>query len=210
MKKLAAFFVILISLTVLIGCNGSKKTVTSSTNSNGTKTTITTLEQGKTTTSIPPKTTIDNSKSTTKAATTTDNTTSNTNTADRNDVEFAIISLINDKLDTTKSYNVISGLTPKTTAKITINNYLLSKYKAGETKWSYIAATSLGNLTKGTNNYVVNAYDSKGNSIATKKFTINYNGTDNGSLASTGSNSLILSLLASIAVGALYLRRRIA
>jgi len=209
MKKLAAFFIILISLTVLIGCSGSKKTITTSSN-NGTKTTVTKLEQGKTTTKTPPKATTDSSKSTTKATKTATDTTPVKKDIS---VKFAIISLINNKLDTSKSYNVISGLTPKNTSKVIVNNYILNKYKAGDTKWSYIAATSLGTLKKGKNNYTVSAFDSKGNILGTQDFTINYKGANNGSLASTGSPSLfilLLSLIPGLVIGSLYIKCRMA
>lgn len=199
MKKLAVLFIVLVSVISLIGC-GSKKTVVnpSAQSTNGTKTTITELKSGD------------------KTVTTSDSTSA---VKDPNDVEFAIISLINDTLNTDKSYQVIDGVTPKTTAKITVNNQTLTKYKAGETKWSYIAATSLGTLKKGLNNYTINAFDKNGTTIASKKFTINYTGTSSSasstgnstsSLASTGSNSWMISIIVSLAVGVFYLRRRMA
>ena len=49
MKKLALFFIVLISLVVIAGCNHSKKTVTrfSSDEDNGTKTTVTKIDNGE-------------------------------------------------------------------------------------------------------------------------------------------------------------------
>ena len=157
---------------------------------NGTKTTVTTLDKEE------------KSDPTPIAISTKDSTTSTTST---DTTKFAITSISGDTLNTTKGYHLIQGTTPKATSKITVNGYALSKYKAGETKWSYIAATSLGTLKKGTNYYTVSALDSSGNKIDTKNFTIVYNGTSDGSLANVGNESLILSLALAILAPMLFL-----
>jgi len=176
-------------------------------NDDGTKTTVTTLnDDGEESTKSPIKISSDD---TSDSSDTTSSSTSG-DTVDEDTVDFAITSLTDDTLTTSKGYHLIQGTTPSSTSKITVNGYALSKYKASETKWSYIAATSLGTLKKGTNYYTVSALDSQGNKIATKNFTIVYNGTSNGSLASTGSStslmiSLALAILAPLAF--LYFRR---
>lgn len=191
MKKLAIFFTVLVGLVVLAGCSTSKKTVTSFSSDkedNGTKTTVTTLKKEDTTSKQKP------------IAISTKDTSSATDTT-----QFAITSLTQDTLTTSKGYHLIQGTTPKKTSKVTVNGYALSKYKAGETSWSYIAATSLGTLKKGTNYYTVSALDSSGNKIATKNFTIVYNGTNNGSLTNVGNESLLLSLALAIFAPLLFL-----
>lgn len=196
MKKLAIFFIVLIGLVVIVGCSTSKKTVTNFSTKkedNGTTTTVTTLKKEDKTEPTPIAISTNNTTATSSTTGTTDTT------------KFAITSLTQDTLATNKGYHLIQGTTPKTTSKITVNGYALSKYKAGETKWSYIAATSLGTLKKGTNYYTVSALDSSGNKIVSKNFTIVYNGTGTGTLTSTGNNSLALLLALSILVPLVFI-----
>jgi hypothetical protein len=192
MKKLAVFFIVLISLVVIAGCNNSKKTVTkfssdeasdtSDTSADGTKTIVTKVDDKAKTDpaaiEIPAKDSADTAVKSTPVA----------------DVKFAVTTPATDIVKTNKGYHLIQGTTPAGTDKVFVNDIVLSKYKSGATQWSYIAAASLGTLKKGDNIYTVKAVDKDGNVLGAKDITITYKGIDSGVLASTGSDSIMISL----------------
>ncbi len=194
MKKLAIFIAVLISLTLLAGCNHSKKTVTkfSSDENNGTTTTVTTItdeeEVEQTPIEIPAE---DENKEAEKVS-------EKGKVADT--VPFAVTAPKENVVRSDKGYHLIQGTTPESTEKIVINGYTLNKYKAGKTEWSYIAAASLGTLKKGENRYTVSAFDKDNNKLGSRSFSIVYQGIDNVSLVSTGSNTLSLALILTFAM----------
>lgn len=196
MKKLAVFFTVLISLVVIAGCNNTKKTVTRFSTEevgNGTKTTITEIKEDKSPEIEPieipviPEEEEINEKDT---------------------VEFAITSHAGEIVNSDKGYHLIQGKTPNNTDKIMVNNYELNKYKSGEKKWSYVAATSLGNLKKGENLYVIQAFDKKGNEIASKNLTIIYKGIESGALVDTGTGLNLIILMTLIGLIGFYSLQR--
>jgi len=187
MKKLAFFLVVLISFTVIAGCQSSRKKVTRfSTDESGkveisedsdTKTTITKLDDDRKVEMEPIE--IPSPED------------------DTGGFEFAVTSLEKNVAESDKGYHLIQGTTPKNTARIVVNSYPLNKYKPGNTEWSYIAAVSLGTLKKGDNHYSIRAFDTKGKVIGSESFTIVYKGIYNGALVDTG-NSLTVSLMVTI------------
>ena len=193
MKKLAFFFIVLISLMVIAGCNNSRKSVTRfGPGENGTTTTITKVGEEET---DPTPMEING-----------------TNVMEdkmEDNIKLAVTSLDKKVVESNKSYHLIRGSTPKNTSRIIVNDYTLRKYATSETQWSYIASVSLGTLKKGENNYTVRAIDSGGNEIASETFTIVYNGNATAMLANTG-NSLNLSLLITlISIFGFYSIRRL-
>lgn len=185
MKKLVTFFIILISLALITGCGKEKEVTRFSKDPENNKTTTTVVDPVKK-----------------------DPVVSNNKTPTGNTTEFAITSLEENILKSDKGYHLIQGTTPESTQEIVVNGYSLSKYKSGETSWSYIAATSLGTLKKGANDYEVKAVDSKGNVIASKTFTIVYDGISNGVLTATGSNLTLSMIIAMMMALGLYAYRR--
>jgi len=182
MKKLAVFLIVLVSLVIVAGCNTSKKTVTRFTTeeeeTNGSTTTVTKV--GDETKTEPAKIEIP------------------ADDGEENEVAFAVTSPEGKVVNTDKGYHLIQGTTPKNTDKILVNGTAVTKYKAGNTQWNYIAAASLGTLNKGRNFYTVKALDAKGNELGSKNFTIVYKDISDAKLASTGSNSLFIALIISI------------
>ncbi len=73
-------------------------------------------------------------------------------------------------VDTVKVEGYVKGA-----EKVVINDYALSKYEAGSTKWIYTAKESFGNLKPGLNEYEVYAVAPDGTKSAVTKFTITYN-----------------------------------
>lgn len=190
MKKLAVFFIVLASLALMTGCNHSKQTVTrfSSDGESESTTTVTPLtneEKPELTPIEIPET--DNSDSL--------KTDEETEPQAIDTVSFSVISPAENVVSSDKGYHLIQGTTPESTEKIVINGFTLSKFKAGSTEWSYIAAASLGTLKKGENRYTVTAFNKAGSILGAKSFTITYKGIESGSLVSTGSSSLMLSLM---------------
>jgi hypothetical protein len=197
MKKLAVFFIVLISLVVIAGCNNSKKTVTrfssdetDDTTADATKTTVTKVD--------------DNTKADQTAINipVTDSAAPIIKVAPVNNVKFAVTTPATDITKSDKGYHLIQGTTPENTDKVLVNDVPLSKYKSGTTQWNYIAAASLGTLKKGDNAYSIKAVDKDGNVLGSQDLSISYKGIDNGVLASTGSNgaaaiSLALAILIS-------------
>ena len=201
MKKLAVFFIVLISLVVIAGCNNSKKTVTkfssdetsdasdtSDSSADGTKTIVTKIDDkvkaDPAAIKIPAKDNADTAVKSTPVA----------------DIKFAVTTPATDTVKSNKGYHLIQGTTPAGTDKVFVNDIVLSKYKSGATQWSYIAAASLGTLKKGDNIYTIKAVDKDGNVLGTKDITITYKGADSGVLASTGSDSVMISLAFAIMI----------
>lgn len=188
MKKLAVFFIVLISLVVIAGCNNTKKTVTrfsTEDSGNGTTTTITEIKEEVTMEPIEIPV-----------------------ASEEDDVKFAITSHAGEKVNSDKGYHLIQGVAPSDAYKIMVNNYELNKYKQKEGKWSYVAATSLGNLKKGDNLYTIQALDKKGNEIASKTLTITYKGVDSGSLVDTGSGLNLVILITLFGLISFYSLRK--
>lgn len=59
--------------------------------------------------------------------------------------------------------------------KVVVNGYTLSRFKPGDTTWSYFANESAGNLKPGVNTYQVYGIDEEGNKSSVVEFTITYN-----------------------------------
>jgi len=186
MKKLVTFFIILISLALVTGCGKEQKVTRFSKDPETNKTTTTVVEPVKKEPVV---------KEPTKAMT-------------KNTTEFAVTSLKDNVLKSDKGYHLIQGTTPESTQEIVVNGYSLSKYKSGESSWSYIAATSLGTLKKGENDYEVKAVDAKGDIIGSKTFTIVYDGINGGGLIATGSSLNLSILLTLMMAGGLMAYRR--
>jgi hypothetical protein len=198
MKKLAVFFIVLIGLVVIAGCNNSKKTVTKfstdESSENGTKTIITKVDEEKKT----DTTSIDITAKGEDAQ----------DVKSAEDVKFAVTSPSTTTLKSDKGYHLIKGTTPANTDKIFVNDILLSKYKAGSTEWNYIAAAALGTLKKGDNTYAIRAEDKDGNELGSETLAISYKGI-NGVLASTGNNGItLISLILAMAIGFLSVYAR--
>jgi hypothetical protein len=151
MKKLLLVFIILIVIVLAVGCNARKKTVSFDGDS-------------KTTTVV---TTIDDDSQADKPLAI------NTTRASGGG-RLAITSLDNDTLETDAGYHVVRGVAPGDTHRIKVNNYILVRYRPGQTDWSYIASTGMGTLRVGKNNYKVIALDSTGNTIDQTNFSILY------------------------------------
>ena len=88
--------------------------------------------------------------------------------------KLAVTSFDGAYLKTIYSYNVVKGDAPAGTRTIKINDYKLSKYIGGQTKWDYIASTRFATLKSGLNTYVVKALDKEGKEIDSLIFSINY------------------------------------
>ena len=108
--------------------------------------------------------------------------------------ELVVTNLQNDRLETNKSYEVISGKTPQGTHKIKVNDYTLQRYRPGQTQWTYLAATRFGTLKEGNNIYTVFALDREGKEIGQTSFTIAYTPVVVPALPKSG-NPLMLSLV---------------
>ena len=66
----------------------------------------------------------------------------------------------------------ISGRIPTGTSKVSVNDYVLRKFVEGQTSFSYNVSKAWGNLTKGENVYVVQAFDENEQMIAKAHITI--------------------------------------
>ncbi|PIR51918.1 hypothetical protein COU77_03315, partial [Candidatus Peregrinibacteria bacterium CG10_big_fil_rev_8_21_14_0_10_49_16] len=66
----------------------------------------------------------------------------------------------------------IRGKAVKGTVGIRINEYRLQLFQPGDTIWSYLASTKLGNMKEGTNVYKVTALDESGNESVPAYITI--------------------------------------
>jgi len=185
MKKLTLFLLVLLSLAVVVGCQANRKTVTRFS-----------AENEETEASAQPS----------KAETTPTEIKTEPVAAG---VPFEVTSLQKNISDPNKGYHLIEGTTPAETARIMVNGYPLSKYKAGDTKWSYIAAISLGNLKKGDNPFTVKAFDKSGKELGAKSFTITYKASETASLPATGPDSIMFLLPMAIAAAYALLARSV-
>jgi len=190
MKKIALFLMVLASLVVIVGCNSRKSVVRFTPEGQVSKEatapeTVIKIQKEEAPVADVEPIDLDGDKEVASPAP---------------KVEFAVTSLEKNLSQKTKSYHVIEGTTPAETAKVLVNDYPLGKYKAGETKWSYIAAVSLGNLKAGENRFTVKAVDEDDKELGSKTFTITYAGRETAALASTGPSSLALSALISLLV----------
>jgi len=184
MKKIALFLIVMVSLVVVVGCNNNKKSVTRFT------------PEGEVVTTTPETTIQLKEEDVEKAELTPIELKEDAKSSEVVDgVKFEVVSLAKNITQSKKGYHLIEGTTPANTAKILVNDFPLSKYKAGETKWSYIAAVSLGNLKKGDNNFVVKAVDADDKELGSKTFTITYQGIESAKLAATGMDSMSLAFL---------------
>lgn len=66
----------------------------------------------------------------------------------------------------------ISGAAPAGAARIVVDGYALSQYRAGDTTWSYRLADRFGNRTVGKKSITVQAYDSSGTLIDSAQISI--------------------------------------
>jgi flagellar basal body L-ring protein FlgH len=150
MKKLTFLFLILLSLTFIVGCNSVKKTVrfNPEKTSEESSTTVTPIEDEKEAPSIEVK---------------------------EKEVKgtFAITKPA-EATDITTGYFVITGTSASNTDKIMVNDYQLKKFSRGQMKWSYIASTNAGTLKEGANEYTVKAFDKDGNEIGSQSTALNY------------------------------------
>ena len=203
MKKLALFLIVLVSLAVVVGCQGNKKTVTRFSPDTGSK------EVATATTETPAPETIVKVKNSTESVKPQPIELKTEPTAEKTvtDVLFEVTSLEKNTSTTQKGYHLIEGTTPATTTKIMVNGFPLSKYKAGDTKWSYIAAVSLGNLKKGDNPFTVQALDKDGNALGSKNFTITYLTAETAKLPATGPDMFLFLIPMSAAVAYVFRRR---
>jgi hypothetical protein len=210
MKKIALFLLVLISAAVVVGCNNKKsvvrftpegETIAESSESNK-EATEDTESSKKSDTVVEVKT--DSAKPAVTPAPIVLKEEGKEALKDEAPVAFEVTSLEKNQSQKRLGYHLIEGTTPKETAKILVNDYPLSKYKAGETKWSYITAVSLGNLKKGDNDFTVKAVDTDGKELGSKVFTLAYAGIETAKLASTGPNSLLVSLMIAFAAMGLF------
>lgn len=107
-------------------------------------------------------------------------------------------------LKTDYSFNVVKGDAPTGTKKITVNDYKLSKYIGGQTKWDYIASTRYNTLEKGLNTYVVKAFDANGEEIDSLIFSINYEAPATPQILPGVGASHWLTLLAAFMITGIY------
>jgi hypothetical protein len=198
MKKIALFLIVMASLVVIMGCNSNRKSVTRFTPEGEPSETATTDETAVTDENpVNPETIIKVKDAETTAVKPTPIELKSEDEVGNpiDTTAFDVTSLAKNLSESTKGYHLIEGTTPASTSKILVNEFPLSKYKAGETKWSYIAAVSLGNLKKGDNKFTVKALDADGKDLGTKTFTIAYKGAESAKLADTGMDSLSLAML---------------
>lgn len=188
MKKLAFLFVALISLIVVTGCNQTRKDVTYFSPEKENEV-IEEVKEDES--SVVEDVESDESEE-----------------EGEEEVKFAITSLEKNFIESDKGYHLIQGTTPKNTDKIVVDDYTLTKYKPGDTEWSYVAAVSLGTLKKGENNYTIRALDAEGSEIASESFTIVYDGIASGVLVSTGNNLTFIGFLTIIGIFVFYGFRR--
>jgi hypothetical protein len=209
MKKIALFLIVLASLVVVVGCNNNKKTVFRPTEGDSATNTDSVETPKSSETIVKVKDAEPVAAKPTPIELKTDKSVAVTDEAAKPVIPFEVTSLSKNIAQSAKGYQLIEGTTPANTAKVLVNDFPLSKYKAGETKWSYIAAVSLGNLKTGDNNFTVKAVDANDTELGSKTFTITYKGLETAKLASTGPDNMMLAgLITFMVMGLLSLRRR--
>jgi len=68
----------------------------------------------------------------------------------------------NQPYETSTEVVTLKGTVPIGTVRVTVNDFVLKKFQPGNTTFSYIANANYGNLKKGENVFVVNAYGREG------------------------------------------------
>lgn len=182
MKKITIFFTILISLTVIVGCQNTK-------NQSSNRTAKKNQEDNTKIVMLN-----DNAKNDSDVVSKLNKIDLNTAQADE-ESRFLILYPKEKVLNTKKRYQLIKGTASKDTSKILINGYKLNKFKKGDNKWNYIAALKLGTLKEGSNEYKVQALNDKDEIINEDSFTIIYQNQNTSSLVSSGPNSMLLLIL---------------
>lgn len=90
---------------------------------------------------------------------------------------------------TQKTEISISGTVPAGTAGVIVNDYRLQLFRSGDTTWSYLASTALGNLHDGSNVFIVVALDAAGNRSAPVQITVNLEAGTEGVIGGTAASS---------------------
>lgn len=73
---------------------------------------------------------------------------------------------------TAKTEIELRGTAQKGVAGIIVNEYRLQLFQPGDTAWSYLASTNLGNFQPGVNIYEIQAIDAAGNRSAPARITV--------------------------------------
>ncbi len=187
MKKLALFFIILVSLVILAGCNRSEyEKVKAGKVKDSIETTIKKVKEGESkkispfTMKIPTNDLLASNNTENKESI----------TINKPDERF---------IKTDNNYYVISGTTISKTQSISVNGIKIKNYKAGNKNWKYIVSTSLSNLKKGRNKYKIQSLNEKGEVLSEIEQIIDYSGNKEGKLVSVGS-PLIINLFIAIFV----------
>ena len=191
MKKLIFVFLILLTLVVIAGCNARRNTITFNPQIDGVTSDITTTI-----------TKLDNETGESIALTA---------KADSGP-DLAITNPAESNIKTADGYLVIRGTTPRSTHRVMINSYTLQKYYPGQTRWSYIASSSIGTLKEGVNNYTVHVFDRSGNELGSKNLSIAYEPAEIPNLPYVGNSlwvTLIMTLMGLAGIyGISFMRRK--
>jgi len=84
-----------------------------------------------------------------------------------------------ESFETTETEFEISGIVPENTAKVVVNDYALSLFKAGDTTFKYRAYKSIGNLEIGKKNlYTIQAFDGDNNLLGQASIMIDVESGD--------------------------------
>jgi len=207
MKKLLFIFVALLALVITSGCGAKQNTVRF--NSEGTPTSTTSADDqaSKTSDTVPAakdgetdELVAKNDVKNVKKEPETPKTISEVSPTGK----LAVTSFDGGLLKTTFGYNVVKGTAPTGTKRITINDYRLSKYIGGQTKWDYIASTRFGTMKSGLNTYVVKTYDAKNVETDSLIFTINYEAPAAPAVLPAVGSSLWFTLLTTLMLSGIY------
>ena len=205
MKKLLFIFVALFMLTLTTGCGAQKNTVRFNGEDGSTEKDSAAVTEKATNEGEADDVTVEPTNETTDKVTEKTNKAATVTPSGK----LSVTSFDAGFLKTTYSYNVVKGDAPTGTKKITINDYKLSKYIGGQTKWDYIASTRYNTLKNGLNTYVVKAYDAKGDEIDSLIFSINYEAPATPQvLPGVGANHWLTLLTAFMITGIFTLFRK--
>ena len=92
--------------------------------------------------------------------------------------------------------------------KIKVNDYVLTKYKNGHRKFSFIADKKLGTLKRGSNTYVITAYDKEENEVYSTFYTINSE-VGYSKLSNTGFSSIAYCFIISLITLLIFRRMKL-
>ncbi|PIS32384.1 hypothetical protein COT40_00380, partial [Candidatus Peregrinibacteria bacterium CG08_land_8_20_14_0_20_41_10] len=92
-------------------------------------------------------------------------------------------------LITTENTLILRGTVPPETRAIFINDYKLTKYKASNPTWSYIASTKFNTLLNGENNYKISYEDKEGKRQSLDQIKITLAGASVGSQVTTANQN---------------------